>query len=857
MKVWIKLALKELRNHRRFSLFFILNLTLGLVGFLTLDSFKTSLEYYFANRSKAILTADIGIQATRPFRDEELKIVDAVFGPSRQEARQMTFFHMGATEEHARLMQIVSVSKKFPFYGDLILSRQGRVTPKLVEQDLYDGQAVWVFPELLLSLGIEVGDSLKIGDASHLITDTVIEEPSGAFNTFGVASKVYIGINQIETTGLIKPGSRVYYYRFYKFDRPVDEQALAVSLRERLQTALGTAQDVRVITPQDASAQVGRGLVYINDYLGLTALVALFLAGIGTAYLFRSYFNGRLKEVAILMSLGARRRDALKIMLWQVVILGMCAAVVANILAFVCMPLLPALMRDFLPQGFVTLIRPGSFALAGFMGTVGSVLFCVPILMNIRDVEPMSLFHETATMIGTPGLWTVQHWLSYLPGLTAYWGLAVWQSHSFRVGSAFVGLFLAAAGILGVVIWLMFAGVGRISVKSLAFRLAFRTMSRNKVSVTASFLAISLGALLLNVIPQLHKGLNEEISQPAGQTLPGFFLFDIQPEQVEPLTTYLGTQGYPLCNVAPIIRARLETVNGKPPAAIPVRPRMTREEQAEQQLRRRGINLTYRIGSYPPEDIVEGRRTGDTYNAKSGKPAEISVEVRYAERLGYVRGDILGFDVQGVMVEGRIVNLRRVRWNSFQPNFFIQFQAGVLEDAPKSFLASVSGVPAEQKPLLQNGVVQRFPNISMFDVARVVERILQLTRQLSWALQFMAMLSIIAGLVVVFSITRHEAHTRIGEINLLKVLGGSFQKIRGIFLIEAGLIGGTASFCGVLLSFVLSYSIAELVFESIWSFSWQFGLISIGLIGVLSILTTLSATWQVLQQKPLDLLQAV
>jgi putative ABC transport system permease protein len=391
----------------------------------------------------------------------------------------------------------------------------------------------------------------------------------------------------------------------------------------------------------------------------------------------------------------------------------------------------------------------------------------------------------------------------------------------------------------------------------LAFRLAFRTMSRNKVSVTASFLAISLGAMLLNIIPQLHKGLNEEISQPAGQTLPGFFLFDIQPEQVEPLKTYLTTQGYPLRNVAPIIRVRLETINGKPPAAIPVSPRMTREEQAEQQLRRRGINLTYRIGSYPPEDIVEGRRTGDTYSASSGQPAEISVEVRYAERLGYELGDILGFDVQGVMVEGRIVNLRRVRWNSFQPNFFIQFQPGVLEDVPKSFLASISSVPAEKKPLLQNGVVQQFPNISMFDVTRVVERILQLTRQLSWALQFMAMLSIIAGLVVVFSIARHEAHTRVWEINLLKVLGGSFQKIRGIFLIEAGLIGGTASFCGVILSFVLSYSIAELVFESIWSFSWRFGLISIGLIGVLSILTTLSATWQVLRQKPLGLLQAV
>ena len=151
------------------------------------------------------------------------------------------------------------------------------------------------------------------------------------------------------------------------------------------------------------------------------------------------------------------------------------------------------------------------------------------------------------------------------------------------------------------------------------------------------------------------------------------------------------------------------------------------------------------------------------------------MEVRYAKRLGYEVGDVLGFDVQGLTVESRIVNLRQVKWNNFQPNFFILFQPGVLEEAPKSFLASVSGVPLEQKPLLQNGIVQQFPNVSMIDVARLVERILQLTRQLSFALQFMAILSIVAGLVVVFSIARHEVHTRIREINLLKVLGGSFQ----------------------------------------------------------------------------------
>ena len=58
MNVWVKLAFKELLNQRRFSIFFIVNLMLGLTGFLMLDSFKLSLHEYFAGRSKGILHGD-------------------------------------------------------------------------------------------------------------------------------------------------------------------------------------------------------------------------------------------------------------------------------------------------------------------------------------------------------------------------------------------------------------------------------------------------------------------------------------------------------------------------------------------------------------------------------------------------------------------------------------------------------------------------------------------------------------------------------------------------------------------------------------------------------------------------------
>ena len=108
-------------------------------------------------------------------------------------------------------------------------------------------------------------------------------------------------------------------------------------------------------------------------------------------------------------------------------------------------------------------------------------------------------------------------------------------------------------------------------------------------------------------------------------------------------------------------------------------------------------------------------------------------------------GDLLVFDVQGIPVEGKIVNLRQVKWNSFQPNFFILFQTGVLEDAPASFLGSVSGLDATSRISVQTRIIKEFPNVSVIDVTRIVGRVIEITDQMSLAIRMMAYLSILVA----------------------------------------------------------------------------------------------------------------
>ena len=180
--------------------------------------------------------------------------------------------------------------------------------------------------------------------------------------------------------------------------------------------------------------------------------------------------------------------------------------------------------------------------------------------------------------------------------------------------------------------------------------------------------------------------------------------------------------------------------------------------------RNRGFNLSYRKELSESERIVQGKEFSGVFDESKGDLAEISVEKRFAKRLGFKMGDVLKFDIESIPIEGKIVNIREVKWTSFQPNFFVQFQPGVLEMAPKTFIATIPSLPLEKKHHIQDRLVRELPNISMVDVSRIVKRINEIIEQMSWALTFMSILCLFSGFVVIFSIANHQARTRRWEI---------------------------------------------------------------------------------------------
>ena len=238
----------------------------------------------------------------------------------------------------------------------------------------------------------------------------------------------------------------------------------------------------------------------------------------------------------------------------------------------------------------------------------------------------------------------------------------------------------------------------------LSWQLIWLDIIKQPITSITFFTVLGISSLLLNFIPQVKSIIGSEIEVSESKHNPSFFLFDIQEEQVELIKDIykkqLSEQNYHY-KMSPLVRARLEKINRKSVAELRVESPRTREQQWRNRFVNRSYNLTYRNSLNDSETLLSGKLFSEI---KDNTYPKISLEHRFAKRLGISLGDTLTFDIQNVEIEGKVVNLRRVKWSNFEPNFFVVFEEGLLSDAPKTYVSSLHNVPSKKKnqKLLRN-----------------------------------------------------------------------------------------------------------------------------------------------------------
>jgi putative ABC transport system permease protein len=857
--LWLSLGMRELMKNRGFAFFFTLNLSLGLAGFIAIHSFGSSLNRHLADNLKEILTADLVLSANSPLTKEELQLTDRVMGLDKTAARLVQFYTMVKAGDNARLVRVMAVDDAYPLYGQFFLEKNDR------PRNLQNSPGVLLTRDTALALGLgkdaAVNLPLVLGNKPFYVQNFFEKDPDKSLTAVELAPKLYMGIGQLEGTGLIQFGSRIRYLYYYRFSPKMDVPALAKKLEQGFFEMSGGQPRVNVYDSRDVNRQLGKITGHFTGYMGLVSIVALFLAGIASAYLFRGYLNLKQREIAVLMSIGARQWEIYLLFSFQLILLGTLASALAVFMSLFLVPAFPLIFKGLIPADIQLSTEPVTLVLALGMGMAGSLVFCFPVFVRLFSVKPLVLLRsEGGRRAQGMALWQV---LSFLPGLAAFFLVSVAVAGSVKTGSIFAGGFMLAMAFFSGMGWLIFSGCKVFSsVRYLAAKIAFRNLYRNKWSSLSCFVTIAMGVFLISLIPQVQKGLQTEIMRPEGLKIPVFFLVDIQEEQRPGLVDFMGEQAGELVNISPMVRGRILRVNQIPFHGGAKTSGSEQSDAGQSNTRQTGFrgrrlefNFSYRTHLDVSETIVQGTPLSKTpWSFESDLPFEISVAASFAEQYGLKLGDIIGFDIQGIPLEGRVVNLRKVRWNSFQPNFFLLFQDGVLNDAPKTYLAAISQVAPADRQALKNKIVTAFPNISIIDVTQMAGTLLSITDRLSLSIRFMAWLAIAAGLVSIFSIVRHEARKNERQVNLLKVLGADFRAIQAITLVEFGFIGFMAALFAVLLGFGFSRVISWYFFDSLWQFDPGVSLVILSLATFVCMGTAMAASQKVMNTKPVTLL---
>ena len=859
----VKLAWREIRNARSFTFLFVANLSLGLLGFLCLNAFNSSLNKSLANRAKTLLASDLSLGGRRDLSDKELQIVQSILGEKLLKShRLISIYSMGAVKSDkssklkSRLMNIKAIENNYPLYGNINLLNGGEINSQS-PLDLQEQPFIWISEELEQQLKLSIGDSIKLGAINFKITDIIKEDTTTSWSGVGLAPKVYVGRKFLLQTGLISFGSVANYS--YQYLLRSDYQGKD-SLAEIKKSLLADINDpaIKIYLPDDSDQQAGRVLGYLSDYLGLVALVALFLSGIGTAYLFQSFLFLRLKEIGVLKSLGMTRQRVMGIYATQVVILGVLALLLATIMSWVLLPLLQKFVVTQVGMDMELYFPWDALVVGLVVALLTGLLLCLPILKKVLSLSTKEiLFGEVSGEVSPRQSWSMWEIMRFTPLAIVFWSLSVWQAHSFIIGTVFVSAIL-----LSMLVLLLMPLLIRLAAKhfdknnqrlsspgSLTTGLAYRSLIRNPFASTMSFLALSLGVMLLSLIGQLEKSLQTELVDNS-VAKPSLFLFDIQEDQYQGLLDFCDKNNVPLIAPTPMVRGRISHINGsKYHRTEDSASLQTREDETRSRFRNRGINITYALGLKPSEELVEGTSFSGKFDSKKQEIPFISLEKRYAERMQVGIGDVITFDILGVEVKGKILNLRKVKWTSFVPNFFITFQPGVLEEAPKTFLAAIGNLDQVTQYQVQDQIVEKFHNISILNVKELISKILKTFGMMGIAIKVMALLCLIVGMVVIFAITQHQVRKQAVELTIQKVLGLSRFK-QFIVINKTFLAIVFFSLClGTSLSVILGNILSILFFDGVWSLDFEFVIALFVAIILLTITTVSLASAQVLAKK--------
>ncbi len=863
----LRLARREARASRRRLLLLTAAVLTGVAALVAVNSFTTNMQRAVAEQAQALLGADLSLAGRRPLT--EVPDLDAWLAPLRDGTPPATFatsVSMPAMawslDGYTRLAQLRTVDAGWPFYGRILTDPEG-VWPRLQE-----GNGVLVDPSLLTVLDLTVGDSLGLGERTFVVLGTVLDVPGDVGLQFAFGARVFMATSALPSTGLLAFGSRARWETFIQLPPGVAAQDIAEQVRPTARV-----ERYRVQTVADDRDRLTNQLTQLGNYLGLIALAALLLGGLGVASAVQVFIRRSLGSIAILRCLGATSGEVFAIYLLQAAGMGLLGSILGAGLGVLLQQAMPLVLADFIPVDVRVAVAPGAILTGVGLGLWTAIAFALLPLLAIRDIPPLvTLRRDLAQMPGTGRL--PRTIALILVGLSVI-GLAAIQVGSLRQGWWFAVGIAAALVVLRLTAWGVMAVARRMARPRWPYLLRQGIANLHRPANQTGTIIVALGFgvfVLATILIAQHNLLRDVRTGDLSGARPDLAVLDIQRDQAERVDSLLRHHGLPEAVSTPLIAMRLLEVRGTSirdllaaNAADPASGSAgddasdAPDGEGPHWAYRREYRSTWRAGTTDGERVVAGRWFDTTVRHDGRSPAtavEISMEQELASELGVGLGDPIVWDLQGVAIHSRITSLREVNWARFEPNFFVVFAPGALDDAPQTTVALLHVPDPLLRGQVQRDLVRIGANITSVDLGEVARSLESVVDRIVLAIRFMAFFSIATGIVVLIGAIASSRWQRIREGTLLRTLGATRRQVLVILSVEYAALGGAAALVGAVLAGGAGWALATFRFEVPFVLpTGPLALLAIGLV-LLTTLVGLLNSLDVLRRPPLEVLRS-
>jgi putative ABC transport system permease protein len=827
----LRLALRDLRGGLSGLRLLAVCLFLGVAALAGVGSLTSAVLAGLSDQGQAILGGDVQVEMNQRLASgEEL----AAFRREGAVSRLVRMRAMAVREEGGdpTLVELKGVDDLYPFYGEFRL-RAGALAPRP------KGDQVAIGPELADRLGTNVGDQLRIGNASLRVIGIVEQEPDRVSQGFALGPTAMVDDRGLAATGLVQPGS--LFISAYRIKLPSDVSPAGVT--SRLQREFPAA-GLKVEDRLNAAPGTRRFLERLGQFLTLVGLSSLVVAGIGVGNGVASYLEGRRGSIAMLKMMGASSGTIFRIYLIQVALVAT-AAVIAGLAAGAAIPSLVVwLAGDLLPVSPGRGIYPGPLLLSSAYGLLAALAFALGPLARARSVPAAALLRGALdTAQRSP--WWAKLGAAAAGALIA--ALATWSSPNPGFALGFIAAMLALLALLGVLAYLIRKAIAALPPpRSPLFRLGLGNLHRPGSQTGRLVVALGLGFTLFTTLAVIETNLSGQIRSTIPARAPSFFILDVPSEAAADFRRIAAASAPGSeVNLMPSLRARVTAIGGRRVADMAELPEGAWFLRGDR-------NLSFAAQPPAGSRIVEGEWWPADYRG----PPLVSLDADNARAAGLRVGDTLTVSVLGREIEARIANLREIEWGRMGVNFVIIFSVGVLDEAPHSLMGTISMEKSQEQPF-SRAANRHFPSVSAIRVQDVIVTVSKLMSQLAAAIRAAGALAILAGIAVLIGALAASRRARVYESVLLKLLGASRHHILAVQAIEFILLASILCLVALLLGAGAGWYVVVELFQLEWAPDW--GVVGLTLAGGagLTLIIGLAGSLPALAARPAQALRSL